>query len=249
MHSKMLYATISLWHQCVTFYWMAVAEKCACFIKPWLAFHWMITSNSSRWSLVLYKNMVHGVINERRSYEFRLHDDDITWNRFTLMALCEVILITKYRRWGCALFVFFMLALTIWLTIDFIYFLSRSFLGKEKQNKEKFIVKDWILNTSRKITQNIQILLQTVAGVILIHQRIWRSWIYYSAVIMSAMASQITSLAIVYSTVYSGAYQRKHQSSASLAFVRGIHRWPVNSPHKGPVTQKMFLFEDVIMMK
>ena len=49
------------------------------------------------------------------------------------------------------------------------------------------------------------------------------------------------------STVCSGADQRKHQSSASLAFVRGIHRWPVNSPHKGPVTRKMFPFDDVIM--
>ena len=46
---------------------------------------------------------------------------------------------------------------------------------------------------------------------------------------------QITSLTIVYSTVYSGADQRKHQSPASLAFVRGIRRWPVNSPHKWPV--------------
>ena len=64
---------------------------------------------------------------------------------------------------------------------------------------------------------------------------------------MSAMSSQITSFTIVYSTVYSGADQRKHQSSASLAFVRGIHRWPVNSPHKGPVTRKMFPFDDVIM--
>ena len=54
------------------------------------------------------------------------------------------------------------------------------------------------------------------------------------------MASQITSPAIVYSTVYSGADQRKYRSSASLAFVRGIHRWPVNSPHKGPVTRKIF---------
>ena len=52
---------------------------------------------------------------------------------------------------------------------------------------------------------------------------------------------------IVYSTVYSGADQRKHQSSASLAFVREIHRWLVNSPHKGPVTWKMFSFDDVIM--
>ena len=64
---------------------------------------------------------------------------------------------------------------------------------------------------------------------------------------MSAMASQITSLIIVYSTVYSDVDQRKYQSSASLAFVRGIHLWPVNSPHKGPVTRKMFPFDDVIM--
>ena len=63
---------------------------------------------------------------------------------------------------------------------------------------------------------------------------------------MDAMASQITSLTIVYSTVYSGADQRKHQSSPSLAFVWGIHRWPVNSPHKWPVTRKMFPFDDVI---
>ena len=68
-----------------------------------------------------------------------------------------------------------------------------------------------------------------------------------SDVIISAMASQITSLTIVYSTIYSGASQRKHQSFASLAFVRGIHRWPVNSPHKGPVTRKMFPFGDAIM--
>ena len=66
-------------------------------------------------------------------------------------------------------------------------------------------------------------------------------------VMMGAMASQITSLAIVYPTVYSGADQRKHQSSASVAFVWGIHRGPVNSPHKWPVTRKMFPFDDVIM--
>ena len=71
--------------------------------------------------------------------------------------------------------------------------------------------------------------------------------VHYSDVIMGAMASQITSLTIVYLTVYSGADQRKHQSSASLAFVRGIKRWPVNSPHKGPVTRKMFPFDDVII--
>ena len=70
---------------------------------------------------------------------------------------------------------------------------------------------------------------------------------HYGDVIMGAIASQITSLMIVYSTVYSDADQRKHQSSASLAFVWGIHRGPVNSPHKWPVTQKMFPFDDVIM--
>ena len=64
---------------------------------------------------------------------------------------------------------------------------------------------------------------------------------------MGEIASQITSLTIVYLTVYSDADQRKHQSSATLAFVRGIHRRPVNSPHKWPVTRKMFPFDDVIM--
>ena len=64
---------------------------------------------------------------------------------------------------------------------------------------------------------------------------------------MSAIASQITSLTIVYSTVYSDAAQRKHQSSASLAFVWGIHWGPVNSPHKWPVTRKMFPFDDIII--
>ena len=59
---------------------------------------------------------------------------------------------------------------------------------------------------------------------------------HYNDVIMDTMAPQINSLTIVYSTVYSGADQRKHQSSASLAFVWGIHRGPVNSPHKWSVT-------------
>ena len=72
---------------------------------------------------------------------------------------------------------------------------------------------------------------------------------HYSDVIMGAIASQITSLTIVYSTVYSDADQRKHQSFASLAFVRGIHRGPVNSPHKWPVTRKSFPFDDVIMFE
>ena len=64
-------------------------------------------------------------------------------------------------------------------------------------------------------------------------------YLHYTDVIMGAIASRITSITIFYSTVYSDADQRKHQSSASLALV--------NSPHKWPVTQKVFLFDDVIM--
>ena len=73
---------------------------------------------------------------------------------------------------------------------------------------------------------------------------------HYGDVIMGVLVSQITSLTIVYSNVYSGADQRKHQSSASLVFVRVIHRWiPFTGefPHKWPVTRKMFPFDNVIM--
>ena len=62
--------------------------------------------------------------------------------------------------------------------------------------------------------------------------------IYYCDVIMGAIASQITSLAILYPPVHSGAGQRKYQSFVPLAFVRGNPRSPVNSPHKWPVTRK-----------
>ena len=72
--------------------------------------------------------------------------------------------------------------------------------------------------------------------------------VHYDDVIMSAMASQITSHTIVYSTVYSDADPREHQSSASLAFVWGIHRGPVNSPHKWLVTRKMYPFHDVVIV-
>ena len=68
---------------------------------------------------------------------------------------------------------------------------------------------------------------------------------HYNDIIMGAMASQITSLTTVYSNICPRSDQRKHQ----LAFVRGIHRSPVNSPHAGPVTRKMLPFDDVIMFK
>ena len=79
---------------------------------------------------------------------------------------------------------------------------------------------------------------------------------HYIDVMMGAMASQVTSLTIVDSSIYSGRSKkiwtwtwtwRKHQSSASLIFVRGIHLWPVNFPHKGPVTRKMSPIDNVFV--
>ena len=63
---------------------------------------------------------------------------------------------------------------------------------------------------------------------------------HHSDVIKSAMASQITGVSSVYPSVCPGADQREHQSSASLAFVRRIRRWPVNSPHKDQWRGKCF---------
>ena len=83
-----------------------------------------------------------------------------------------------------------------------------------------------------------------------ITQRTYRTTsIHYNDVIMGTIASQITSVSIVYLTVSMGTDQVKHQSSASLAFARGIHRGPVNAPHKWPLTRKMFPFDDVIIKK
>ena len=82
-------------------------------------------------------------------------------------------------------------------------------------------------------------------------QKIWTFWYIspnpnmaplpvYIFIAVCAMTSQITGVSIV----YSDADQRKHQSSALLAFIRGIHRWQVNSPHKAPVTLNKFPFDD-----
>ena len=70
---------------------------------------------------------------------------------------------------------------------------------------------------------------------------------YYSDVIMIPMVSQITGVSTVCSAVCSNEVQRNYHSSASLAFVRGIRRWPVYPPHKEPVTPKVFSFDDVIV--
>ena len=98
-----------------------------------------------------------------------------------------------------------------------------------------------VVNYSRLLSRSYYTVIKKASCYINVHH-------HYTDVIMGAIASQITSLTIVYSTVYSGADQRKHQRSASLAFVRGIHRGPVNSPHKWPVTRKMFPFDDDILI-
>ena len=112
-----------------------------------------------------------------------------------------------------------------------------------KCSRKLYLVRGKSLQTSKSspwITCGIQ---SVIAARRRTHQE------HYNDIIMSAMASQNTGVSIVYSIVRTCADQRKHQSSASLAFVRGIHRWPVNSPHKRPVTRKMFLFDDFIMNK
>ena len=119
-------------------------------------------------------------------------------------------------------------------------------------NNERWLSKICIIYSSLFFT-NLQLHVARTwrVGLAAPHYSLWDSFLavrfHYCDIIMGSIASQITSLTIVYSIVYSDADQRKHQRSASLAFVRGIHRWPVNSPHKWPVTRKMFPFDDVIM--
>ena len=71
--------------------------------------------------------------------------------------------------------------------------------------------------------------------------------LHYNDAIMSTMASKVTGVSIVCSTLASATDQRKHESSASRAFVWGIHWWPVNSQHRRPVTQKMFPSDEFII--
>ena len=105
----------------------------------------------------------------------------------------------------------------------------------------------WIWNTNVQITCAYINCLKCAIHNIKLSWKLSIPYVHHSDVIMIAMASQITSLTIAYSTVYSDEDQRKYQSSASLAFVRGIHWWPVNSPHKGPATLKIFSFADIIV--
>ena len=94
------------------------------------------------------------------------------------------------------------------------------------------ILQDHITSTASGVTQVYRPIQNTT--------KVWA--MHYIDVIMTTMASQITSLTVVYSTVYSDADQRKHQSSASLAFVWGIHRdWWIPRT-KGQLRGKCFHF-------
>ena len=76
----------------------------------------------------------------------------------------------------------------------------------------------------------------------------WTNNKHHSDVIMGTMASQITSLTIVYNNRLERRRSKKTSKLRVTGLCEGIHRWPVNSPHKGPVTRKMFPFDDVIMI-
>ena len=91
------------------------------------------------------------------------------------------------------------------------------------------------------------VLLRWVTHRLIYLLRICYDELYYSDVIMGAMASQITSLTIVYSTVCSGADQRKTSKLRVTGLCEGNSSVTGEFPHKGPVTRKMFSFDDVIM--
>ena len=117
-----------------------------------------------------------------------------------------------------------------------------------RQSRLHLMIKEYNLVEISLYVATCSIAVQyTMMWVNIVRGMVWIDVFHYNDVIMDTIASQITSLTIVYSTVYSDADQSKNQSSASLAIVGGIHRRQMNSPHKWPVTRKMFPFDDVIM--
>ena len=114
---------------------------------------------------------------------------------------------------------------------------SRSPEGNQSHKTKPSIVLNWV------IVQIIKLNELPYCYVLFCDNKVY----HYGDVMMGAMASQITSITIVYATIYSGADQWNHQSSASLAFMRGNHWCPVSSLHKGPVTRKTFPFDDIIV--
>ena len=126
----------------------------------------------------------------------------------------------------------------IWINIMIHYYICTSYVKRHNGNTT------FTLFTIAQKNVHVEILSEQAKRVPNNNKHYYQ---HYDDVILSLKASQITSRTSVYSTVYSGADQRKHQRFVTLAFVRRIHGGPVNSPHKRPVTRKMFPFDDVIM--
>ena len=106
---------------------------------------------------------------------------------------------------------------------DNLYIYNRvALFNREKLPPSSSVIFYIVSNSIVQCISNLKSLITTLWY--LCHHLKYMCVFHYSNVIMGTMASQITSITIVYSTVYSGADQREHQRSASLAFVRGIHR-------------------------
>ena len=121
-----------------------------------------------------------------------------------------------------------------------------NFTDQDRNYNMRIVVENqMIIHTWKIIIDNVQIDRHDLSCTL--RWYIYVSVTHYRDVIMSAVTSQTSGVSIVYSTVCSGVDQIKQKSSASLASVRGIHQWPVNSPHKGTVTQKMLPHDHVII--
>ena len=141
----------------------------------------------------------------------------------------------------------------LWYTVCKLHYHQLHFIYLMSSNWDVIIIKT-SLNEMYHLMKHVNIMIQWrfiyMPAFIVLQESLKLYFVLnsqYNDVTMSVIASQITSRTIVYSIIYSGTDQRKHQSSTSLAFVMGIHQWLVNSPHKGPVMRKMFPFDDVIM--
>ena len=121
-------------------------------------------------------------------------------------------------------------------------------LGVVLLNTKKKSMKFWLHSIFISLNKFMLIALQwrRIGG--LAFQNAGKSCFHYIDVIMTTMASQITSLTVVYSTVYSDADKKKTPKPLVTGLCAGNSPGPVNSPHKGPVTRKMFQFDDVIML-
>ena len=130
-----------------------------------------------------------------------------------------------YGRYTAYLIVFLCVMQLIFHT-QLVYMFANSYLYWDMNTKWQFVEHSYTLQCVVIHLSNVYMLYICLTRLTKMIQLAVVAAQHYSEVIMGTMASQTTSLTIVYTTVYSGADQGKHQSSASLAFVRGINRGP-----------------------